>query len=94
MGRIMWPLAHHTIAALLHTLFRKRNVYRTGLLSQPCACREEGNEPVKLEIAQCVGAWCSSADALPAEAQKQFERGLGEKGALLQAHLRSLVQVR
>ena len=56
-------------------------------------CREEGNEQVKLEIARCMGAWCASADAMPAEAQRHFERGLCEKETLLQAHLRSLVQV-
>jgi len=58
-----------------------------------CHSREEGNEPVKLEIARSMGAWCTSADAMPAEAQKHFERGLGEKDSLLQAHLQSLVQV-
>ena len=30
---------------------------------------------------------------MPAEAQQHFERGLSEKETLLQAHLRSLVQV-
>ena len=40
-----------------------------------------------------MGAWCASADVMPAEAQRHFERGLSEKEALLQAHLRSLVQV-
>ena len=58
-----------------------------------CIRREEGNEPAKLEIIRCLGAWCIAADALPAEAQTQFERGLGEKDTLLQAHLTALVQV-
>ncbi len=58
-----------------------------------CNCREEGNEPVKLEIARCMGAWCASADVMPAEAQRHFERGLSEKEMLLQTHLRALVQV-
>lgn len=40
-----------------------------------------------------MGAWCAAADVMPDEAQRHFERGLSEKEALLQAHLRSLVQV-
>ena len=56
-------------------------------------CRDEGNEPAKLEIVRCLGAWCVAADTLPAEAQAHFERGLGEKDTLLQAHLTALVQV-
>lgn len=49
---------------------------------------------MKLEAVRCVGVWCVTADTMPAEATKQFERGLAEKDALLQAHLRALVQVR
>lgn len=77
------------VSSLLHNKFR----YAQSMHDSECHCREEGNEQIKLEIARCIGAWCASADAMSAEAQRQFERGLSEKDSLLQAHLRSLVQV-